>query len=52
MSNKNLTLQEAEDDQQELKILISKLNKNCNPKNKIKIEEKGDNIVSYQGRNY
>ena len=52
MYNKNLTLQEAEDDQQELKILIRKLNNNCNPKNKIKIEGKGDNIVFYQGRNY
>ena len=28
-----LKLREAEDDQQELKILINKLNNDCNPKN-------------------
>ena len=32
------TLQEAEGDQQELKILIDKLNNNYNPKNQIKIK--------------
>ena len=44
--NKDFTLQEAEDNQQELKILINKLNNNYNPKNKIKTEEKG-NILKY-----
>ena len=32
--DRNLTLQEAKDNQQELKILINTLNKNYNPKNK------------------
>ena len=45
--NKYYTLQEAKDNQQELKILMSKLNNNYNPKNKIKIEEKGDNLKSF-----
>ena len=36
----NLTLQEAKDDQQELKILINKLNNKYNPRNQEKIEEK------------
>ena len=40
--NKDFTLQEAEDDQQELKILINKLNNNYNPKNEIKIKGKDD----------
>ena len=35
-------LQEAENDQQELKILINKLNNNYNPKNEIKIKGKDD----------
>ena len=38
--NKNLTLQEAEDNQQKLKILINKLINGYNPRNKIKIKEK------------
>ena len=42
----DLTLQEAADDQQELKILINKLNNNCNPKNQIKIKEKEDALKS------
>ena len=42
--NKDFTLQEAEDNQQELKILINKLNNNYNPKNEIKIEEKEDTL--------
>ena len=33
-------LQEAEDDQQELKILINKLNNNYNPTSTPKIKEK------------
>ena len=44
--NKDFTLQEAEDDQQELKMLMNKLNNNYSPKNKIKIEEKGDTLKS------
>ena len=37
-----LKLREAEDDQQELKILINKLNNDYNPKNQTKIKEKKD----------
>ena len=44
--NKDFTLQEAEDNLQELKILINKLNNNYNPKNKIKIEEKVNTLKS------
>ena len=44
--NKNLTLQEAEDNQQELEILINNLNTNYDPKNKIKTKEKGDTLKS------
>ena len=44
--NKNLTLQEAEDNQQELEILINKLNNDCNPRNPIKIKEKEDALNS------
>ena len=43
---KDFTLQEAEDNLQELKILINKLNNNYNPKNKIKIEEKVNTLKS------
>ena len=43
---RDLTLQEAEDDQQELKILINKLNNNYNPTNKLKIKEKDDTFKS------
>ena len=56
--NKNLTLQEAEDNQQKLKILINKLINGYNPRNKIKIKEKNDTLKSahtkkiYQGRHY
>ena len=42
----DLTLQEVEDDQQELKIFINKLNNNYNPKNQIKIKEKEDALKS------
>ena len=44
--SKNLTLQEAEDNQQELKILINKLNNDYNPRNPIKINEKDDTLKS------
>ena len=44
--NKNLTLQEAEDNQQGLEILINKLNNDCNPRNPIKIKEKEDALNS------
>ena len=37
----DLTLQKAKD-QQELKILINKLNNNYNPRNKMKIKEKNN----------
>ena len=40
------TLQEAEYDKQELKILINKLNNNYNPKNQTKIEDKEDVLKS------
>ena len=39
-------LQEAKDNQQELEILINKLNNNYNPKNKTKIKEKDDALKS------
>ena len=42
--NKDLTLQVAQDNQQELEMLINKLNKDCNPKNRININEKNDTI--------
>ena len=42
----DLMLQEAEDDQQKLKILINNLNKNYNPKNQTKIKEKDDTLKS------
>ena len=42
----DLTLQEARDDQQKLKILINKLNNNYNPKNLPKIKEKDDTLKS------
>ena len=42
----NLTLQEAEDDQQESEILINKLINDCNPINQIKINEKNDSLNS------
>ena len=42
----DLMLQEAEHDQQKLKILISKLNHNCNPTSQTKIKEKDDTLKS------
>ena len=44
--NYDLTLQEAQDNQQELKILINKLNNNYNPQKKEKIKEKDDALYS------
>ena len=41
-----LMLQEAKDDQQELKILINKLNNNYNPRNQTKSKEKDDTLTS------
>ena len=35
---RDLTLQKAKDNQQDLEILINKLNSNYNPKNQIKIK--------------
>ena len=46
MYDKNLTLQVAEDNQQELETLLNNLNKDCNPKNKIKTKEKEDILKS------
>ena len=42
----DLTLQEARDDQQKLKILINKLNNNYNSTNITKIKEKDDTLKS------
>ena len=39
-------LQEPKDDQQELEILINKLNKDYNPVNQTKIKEKNDALKS------
>ena len=44
--SRNLTLQKAIDDQQDLDILINKLNNNYNPTSKIKIKEKDDTLKS------
>ena len=46
MYRHDLMLQEAEDDQQELEILINKLNNNYNPKNQTKIKEKERKLFS------
>ena len=46
MYRRDLMLQEAEDGQQELEILINKLNNNYNPKNQTKIKEKDDALKS------
>ena len=42
--NKNLTLQEAVDNQQELEILINKLNNDYKTRNQIKINEKNGTL--------
>ena len=39
-------LQEAEDNQQELKLLINRLNNNCNPTSDMKKQEKEDTLES------
>ena len=44
--HRDLTLQEAEDDQQELQILINKLNNDYNPESQTKIKEKDDALKS------
>ena len=44
--NKYFTLEEANDNQLELKILINNLNNNYNPKNKRKIKEKNGTLQS------
>ena len=44
--DKDFTLEEAKDNQLELKILINNLNNSCNPVNKIKIKEKNDTLKS------
>ena len=44
--NKNVTLQKAKDDQQELKILINMLNYDYNPQNIEKIKEKDNTLES------
>ena len=44
--NKDFTLKEAEDNQQELEILINKLSNKYNPLNKIKRTEKNDTLES------
>ena len=55
---RDLMLQKAKDDQQELEILINKLNNNYNRKNKTKIKEKGDalkpakKLFFYKGKDY
>ena len=41
---RDLILQKADDNQQELNILINKLNNNYNPTSKIKIKEKDDRL--------
>ena len=43
---RDLTQEEAEDDQQKLKILINKLNNDYNPKHQTKIKEKDDALKS------
>ena len=44
--NYNLTLQKAQDNLQELKILMNKLNNNYNPQKKEKRKEKDDTLYS------
>ena len=43
---RDLTLQEAKDDQQELEILINKLNNDYSPRNETKINESNDVLKS------
>ena len=44
--NYDLTLQKAQDNQQELKILMNKLNNKYNPHKKEKTKEKDDTLYS------
>ena len=44
--NRDLTLKKAKDDQQELEILIKKLNNDYNPVNQTKIKKKDDALKS------
>ena len=44
--NHDCTLQRVEDNQQDLKILINRLNNGYNPTNKLKIKEKYDTLMS------
>ena len=44
--NYDLTLQKAQDNQQELKILINRVNNNCTPYKKEKIKEKDHTLYS------
>ena len=43
---RDLTLQEAKDDQQELEILINKLNNDYSPRNETKINERNNVLKS------
>ena len=42
----DLTLQKAKDDQVNVKILINKLNNDCNPQNQEKMKEKDNTLKS------
>ena len=44
--NHDYTLQRVEDNQQDLKILINRVNNDYNPTNKLKIKEKDDTLKS------
>ena len=44
MHHPDLTLQKAKDDQVNVKVLINKLNKDCNPQNPEKRKEKDDTL--------
>ena len=44
--NRNITLQEAEDDQLKLKLLINNLINGYNPRNKIKIKQQDNTLKS------
>ena len=44
--NHDCTLQRVEDNQQDLKILINRLNNDYNPTNKLELKEKDDTLKS------
>ena len=44
--HRDLTLQKAKDNQQDIKISINQLNNEYNPRNQIKTKEKGDTLKS------